>query len=54
MPDPGRVPEPIVRHDVATDPLSTLKLVLSWLVVGIPGAWGVYHVVVSALELFRR
>lgn len=28
------------------------KLWLSWLWVGIPGLWGVYHVVVDALKLF--
>jgi hypothetical protein len=31
----------------------TLKLWLSWCWVGIPGLWGVYHVVVDALKLFR-
>ena len=29
------------------------KLWLSWAWVGIPGLWGVYHVVVDALKLFR-
>lgn len=29
------------------------KLWLSWLWVGIPGLWGVYHVVVDALKIFK-
>jgi hypothetical protein len=29
------------------------KLWLSWLWVGIPGVWGVYHVVVDALKIFK-
>jgi hypothetical protein len=33
--------------------LEALKLAVSWLWVGIPAVWGVYHVVVDALKLFR-
>jgi len=33
--------------------LEGLKLAVSWLWVGIPAVWGVYHVVVDALKLFR-
>lgn len=33
--------------------LEELKLAVSWLWVGIPAVWGVYHVVVDALKLFR-
>ena len=29
------------------------KLWLSWLWVGIPGLWGVYHVVIDALKIFK-
>ena len=29
------------------------KLWLSWLWVAIPGLWGVYHVVVDALKIFK-
>lgn len=29
------------------------KVWLSWLWVGIPGLWGVYHVVVDALKIFK-
>jgi hypothetical protein len=29
------------------------RLWLSWLWVGIPGLWGVYHVVVDALKIFK-
>ena len=32
----------------------TLKLVLSWLVVGIPAAWGVAQTVIKVTGLFRR
>ena len=32
---------------------STAKLIVSWLVVGIPAAWGVVQVVVKSFALFR-
>ena len=31
-----------------------LKLVLSWLVVGIPAAWGIAQTVIKVAGLFRR
>jgi hypothetical protein len=31
----------------------TVALVASWLVVGIPAAWGVWQVVVKSLTLFQ-
>jgi hypothetical protein len=31
---------------------NTVKLTLSWLLVGIPLAWGVYVTIVNALKLF--
>lgn len=34
-------------------PRQWLPLVLSWLVVGIPAAWGVFRVVRNSLALFR-
>jgi hypothetical protein len=34
-------------------PAALVKLVLSWLVVGVPAAWGIYHVIVDAMKLFR-
>ncbi len=30
------------------------KLVLAWLVVGVPAAWGVYNTVLRAANLFTR
>ena len=32
---------------------NTLKLVLAWLLVGIPLLWGVYNTLLSALPLFK-
>jgi hypothetical protein len=32
----------------------TLRLALSWLVVGIPAAWGVAQTVIKVAGLFRR
>lgn len=32
---------------------ATLALIASWLVVGIPAAWGVVQVVAKSLALFR-
>jgi hypothetical protein len=37
--------------DAATG--EAVRLWLSWLWVGIPGLWGVYHVVVDALKIFK-
>ena len=32
----------------------TAWLVIAWLVVGVPAAWGVWQVLVRSLALFRR
>lgn len=45
--------------DLAQEPIDVTasgepaKLWLSWLWVGVPGLWGVYHVVVDALKIFK-
>ena len=31
----------------------TLKLIVSWLWVAVPAGWGVYHVIVEAVKIFR-
>jgi hypothetical protein len=46
MPDLGQEP---IDVTAASEPA---KVWLSWLWVGIPGLWGVYHVVVDALKIF--
>jgi hypothetical protein len=55
MPDPrtSMAPEAELAGSGARDPLSGLKVAIAWLVVGIPAAWGIYHVIVDALKLFR-
>jgi hypothetical protein len=52
MPD-AHTPAPDVYPSDTGHSVETLKLVVSWLWVGVPAAWGVYHVVVDALKLFR-
>ena len=37
----------------AQDPMLALKLVVAWAIVGVPLAWGVWKVVLSALKLFK-
>ena len=32
---------------------SLLKLAVSWIVVGVPAAWGIVQVVIKSLTLFR-
>ncbi|MGC9271138.1 MFS transporter small subunit [Acidiphilium sp.] len=32
----------------------TPKLILYWLVVGLPLAWGVYHTLTAAIKLFAQ
>jgi hypothetical protein len=44
---------PEAHSGSAGDTLEGIKLAVSWLWVGIPAVWGVYHVVVDALKLFR-
>jgi len=36
-----------------SDPLNPVKLLVAWSIVGIPLAWGVWHVVLNALKLFK-
>ena len=36
-----------------TKPSSTATILLAWLVVGIPLAWGVYNTLLSAMKLFQ-
>lgn len=50
MADPGH---PAADAPLARDAGETARLVVAWLWVGIPAAWGIYHVVVDALKLFR-
>lgn len=45
---------PDIRHSAPTDSLSTAKVVVAWLFVGIPLAWAVWQVFVKALVLFRE
>lgn len=35
------------------DPLTAVKLVLAWSIVGVPLAWGVWQVFQKSLALFR-
>jgi hypothetical protein len=44
--------QPVRPGGDAPDPSMTGKLVVAWAVVGIPLAWGVWHVVLNALKLF--
>jgi hypothetical protein len=37
----------------ASDPMNPLKLVIAWLFVGVPLAWGVWQVVVKSITLFK-
>ena len=39
--------------DVTGGPTTTLKLIIAWLWVGIPLAWGVWHVFLTSLKLFQ-
>jgi hypothetical protein len=47
------MPEPINPGDAPPDPMAPVKLLLSWLFVGIPLAWGVWQVFVKSLALFK-
>jgi hypothetical protein len=53
MPDNQRIENPQVQHADAPGP-ETLKLVLSWIFVGVPALWGVSQVFVKSLALFKR
>jgi hypothetical protein len=35
------------------DQSTTIKLIVAWLWVGIPLAWGVWHVFLTSLKLFQ-
>ena len=35
------------------DSMLGIKLVIAWAIVGVPLAWGVWKVVLSALKLFK-
>jgi len=39
--------------DATRDPTTTLELIIAWLWVGIPLAWGVWHVFLTSLKLFQ-
>ena len=39
--------------DAPADPQAPLKLLIAWLVVGLPAAWGVWQVFVKSLALFK-
>jgi uncharacterized membrane protein len=51
MTAPGQTQRPGDTH--AADPMLALKLVVAWAIVGVPLAWGVWKVVLSALKLFK-
>ena len=42
-----------MQPDSPARPPSPLLLVVAWLVVGIPAAWGVSQTVMRSLDLFR-
>ncbi|MEO7964307.1 MAG: oxalate:formate antiporter [Gemmatimonadaceae bacterium] len=43
-----------LTREAAAKNSQTLELAISWLVVGIPAAWGIWQVVIKSLALFRR
>jgi hypothetical protein len=45
---------PTADNSSSGDPMGVLKLALSWLFVGIPLAWGVWKVIHTSLDLFRK
>ena len=50
MPDPRETVNP---GDAPADPQATVKLLVAWLVVGLPAAWGIWQVFVKSLALFK-
>jgi MFS family permease len=60
-PDDARVPGPAGAPRAAADaaarlaptPTSAAAVVLAWVLVGVPLAWGIYETVLNALKLFR-
>jgi uncharacterized membrane protein len=53
MTAPGQPLKPAGRGSDTPDPLNSVKLLVAWAIVGIPLAWGVWKVVLSALKLFK-
>jgi hypothetical protein len=53
MSAPGQPGRPAAGDAGAQDPLIGIKLAVAWAIVGIPLAWGVWKVVLSALKLFQ-
>ena len=51
MPDTGTAERFLVREQA--DPLSRLKLALSWLFVLVPALWGIAQVVLKSAALFH-
>jgi hypothetical protein len=49
-PDAPTTPNP---GDAPADPQAPVKLLLSWLFVGLPAAWGIWQVFVKSLALFK-
>jgi hypothetical protein len=49
MTDPRRAPVPtdVERRS------SSVELLIAWLWVGIPAAWGIWHVFLTSLKLFQ-
>lgn len=39
--------------EIEADETNVVKLVVAWLWVGIPAVWGIWHVFLTSLKLFR-
>jgi hypothetical protein len=39
--------------NLEADETNVVKLVVAWLWVGIPAVWGIWHVFLTSLKLFR-
>jgi hypothetical protein len=46
-------PNVVRPGDTPRDPLTVVKLLLAWSIVGVPLAWGVWQVFQKSLALFR-
>jgi hypothetical protein len=53
MPDPSNLSNPPNPGDAPPDPMAPAKLLVAWLFVGIPAAWGIWQVFVKSLALFK-
>jgi hypothetical protein len=42
-----------MTQDMKTNISSTTSIVMAWLVVGIPLAWGVYNTLLSSMKLLQ-